>query len=300
MRKITGFTMCLFFFLFNLCFAGKNFQIFSISYILRFKKPIKNVKIKIPFPPELPEQRLLSYRIIPPEVKAILVYNSKYGSPVLWLKNIKTKKVVVTYQIKRYTIKTSFKTYRFYNFKTANIQNFIFKNYPLSLKAGLKKLVKDAGADSGDVLKKVKKLYNFVIEYMTYAHCKKCGDADLKRILKERVGNCVDYHRFFMALCGIAKIPTKFEIGYKIPSEKKEGIIKGYHSWVKVFITGIGWIPLDISEADKHPDLKNFYFGNLDFNRVCLSIGKKFVYPVVMQNEKVLHNYDLKVLFKKL
>ncbi len=103
-----------------------------------------------------------------------------------------------------------------------------------------------------------------------------------------------------MSLCSLAHIPTVFEIGYMIPENKEEGLIYGYHSWVKVFIPNIGWMPVDISEADKHPELKEYYFGNLDFNRVCLSRGKNFIYPVVKQNGKIIHQYDLKIIFKKL
>jgi hypothetical protein len=56
-----------------------------------------------------------------------------------------------------------------------------------------------------------------------------------------------------------------------------------------------GWVPVDISEADKHPDLRQYYFGNLTADRVAFSVGRDlrlvpqqageplnyFVYPYV-------------------
>ena len=35
-----------------------------------------------------------------------------------------------------------------------------------------------------------------------------------------------------------------------------------------------GWIPVDISEADKDPKLKEYYFGNLTENRVTFTTGR--------------------------
>jgi hypothetical protein len=59
-----------------------------------------------------------------------------------------------------------------------------------------------------------------------------------------------------------------------------------------------GWVPVDISEADKHPDLRQYYFGNLTADRVAFSVGRDlklvpeqagkplnyFVYPYVEVN----------------
>ena len=56
-----------------------------------------------------------------------------------------------------------------------------------------------------------------------------------------------------------------------------------------------GWVPVDISEANKHPDLKAYYFGNLTEDRIAFSTGRDlelvpkqdgeplnfFVYPYV-------------------
>jgi len=63
----------------------------------------------------------------------------------------------------------------------------------------------------------------------------------------------------------------------------------------QVQASGKGWIPVDISEANKNPSLRDYYFGNLTENRVGFTVGRDltlvpkqdgsalnfFVYPYV-------------------
>ena len=37
---------------------------------------------------------------------------------------------------------------------------------------------------------------------------------------------------------------------------------------------GKGWIPVDISEANKNPKMKDYYFGNLTADRVAFTTGR--------------------------
>ena len=83
-------------------------------------------------------------------------------------------------------------------------------------------------------------------------------------------GNCSDFHSVFIALCRDLKIPAKFEIGFPLPAEKAAAEIAGYHCWAK-FLDRDRWIGVDISEADKHPERKDFFFGRLPADRVMFS-----------------------------
>ena len=42
---------------------------------------------------------------------------------------------------------------------------------------------------------------------------------------------------------------------------------------------GAGWIPVDISEARKHPELKDYFFGHLSGNRILMSRARDFQLP---------------------
>ena len=90
-------------------------------------------------------------------------------------------------------------------------------------------------------------------------------------------GNCTDFHSLFISAARNLKIPSRFEIGFMIPPRSaagsNSGTIGGYHCWAK-FLSNRFWVPVDISEADKHPDQKEYYFGNLTADRVTFTSGR--------------------------
>jgi len=53
--------------------------------------------------------------------------------------------------------------------------------------------------------------------------------------------------------------------------------VPGYHCWTEFWAPGAGWIPVDISEARKHPELKDYFFGHLSGNRVLFSRARDFL-----------------------
>ena len=62
----------------------------------------------------------------------------------------------------------------------------------------------------------------------------------------------------------------------KADAKVTEGKVGGYHCWAKFLADG-RWVPVDISEADKHPELKEYYFGSLTEDRVQFSVGRDLV-----------------------
>ena len=107
-------------------------------------------------------------------------------------------------------------------------------------------------------------------------------------------GNCSDFHSLFISLARTHKLPAKFEIGFPLPANHGAGEVPGYHCWAK-FRIDTGWVPVDISEANKNPELRDYYFGNLSRDRIAFSTGRDlelvprqagpplnfFVYPYV-------------------
>jgi transglutaminase-like putative cysteine protease len=50
-------------------------------------------------------------------------------------------------------------------------------------------------------------------------------------------------------------------------------------SWADFYLDGAGWIPVDASEAWKHPERRDYYFGHHDADRVALSTGRDIRFP---------------------
>jgi transglutaminase-like putative cysteine protease len=126
-----------------------------------------------------------------------------------------------------------------------------------------------------DSIGKAKELYELVNGRMRYAkEGTEWGRGDLSWVCDSRFGNCTDFHSLFIALARSQKIPARFEIGFPLPPAHGQGEIPGYHCWAKFKPEGSGWVPVDISEANKNPKLTDYYFGNLTEDRVCFSTGR--------------------------
>src|SRR3989338_1196902 len=70
-----------------------------------------------------------------------------------------------------------------------------------------------------------------------------------------------------------SQVPARFKIGVVIPQEAS-GTIPGYHCWAEFYEPSQGWFQVDASEAWKHPELADYYFGARDGNRLLLSVGR--------------------------
>jgi transglutaminase-like putative cysteine protease len=100
------------------------------------------------------------------------------------------------------------------------------------------------------------------------------GRGDITYACDAKKGNCTDFHAVFIGLCRAKGIPARFEIGFSLPTDKPAGEISGYHCWVDAYVSGYGWIPVDCSEAQKHPEQRDYFFGAQDENRVAFSTGR--------------------------
>ncbi len=133
-------------------------------------------------------------------------------------------------------------------------------------------------SSSTTTLQRARALYNRVESHVSYDKSKPgFGHGDVNWVCDSRTGNCTDFHSLFISLARSQEIPARFEIGFPLPPERGMSTIAGYHCWAWFFDQQLGWTPVDISEADKHAELKEYYFGNLTENRVGFSIGRDLV-----------------------
>lgn len=163
-----------------------------------------------------------------------------------------------------------------------------------------------------DLLAAGRSLYEIVEGHMTYDKSKPgYGNGDAVWACDSKTGNCTDFHSLFISLARGKSIPARFEIGFPLPTEKGAGAIGGYHCWAWFHAANHGWVPVDISEADKHPELKGYYFGKLTADRITFSRGRDielvpaseteplnyFVYPHVEVDGRVWPKEKIKLEF---
>jgi hypothetical protein len=126
-------------------------------------------------------------------------------------------------------------------------------------------------------LQKARAIYEYVFRTMRYDKTGTgWGRGDSLWACDSKRGNCTDFHSLFASMARSQKIPSRFEIGFPLPANKHSSEIPGYHCWTD-FYDDSTWVPIDISEAWKDQNKKDYFFGHLDVNRVEFSKGRDIV-----------------------
>jgi len=161
-------------------------------------------------------------------------------------------------------------------------------------------------------LDKAHAIYDYVFTTMRYDKTGTgWGRGDVLYACDARKGNCTDFHSLFIAMARSQGIPARFEIGFPLPPDKHGAEIAGYHCWADFFDPQHGWVPVDISEAWKHQEKRDYFFGAHDANRVQFTMGRDlelnpkqegaplnyFVYPYVEVGGKEFPNVSTAFLF---
>jgi transglutaminase-like putative cysteine protease len=168
-----------------------------------------------------------------------------------------------------------------------------------------------AGVKGGDY-DKGRAIYDYVLANMKYDKSGTgWGHGDTLYACSAKHGNCTDFHSLFISMARSQNIPSRFEIGFPLPTDKHAGDIAGYHCWADFYTKNRGWVPIDISEAWKHPEQREFFFGHWDDNRVQFSVGRDitlspkqdgaalnyFVYPYVELDRQEYSNVSMHFSF---
>ena len=129
-----------------------------------------------------------------------------------------------------------------------------------------------------DAMAKARVLYDVVNSHMHYRKDRPgWGRGDSVWACDSKFGNCTDFHSLFISLARSQKIPAKFEIGFSLPQMPGGGEVAGYHCWAFFRPAGKSWVPVDVSEANKDPKQRDYYFGNLTPDRVTFSVGRDLI-----------------------
>ncbi len=135
-------------------------------------------------------------------------------------------------------------------------------------------------------LEKARAIYDHVARTLKYDKSGAgWGLGDALYACDVRAGNCTDFHSLFIGMARASGIPARFVIGFPLPEDAAVGEIPGYHCWAEFYIDGRGWLPVDASEASKHPEKWHDLFGGLDPHRVQFTVGRDIQIPSLAQSE---------------
>jgi transglutaminase-like putative cysteine protease len=194
----------------------------------------------------------------------------------------------------------------------ANVARFLQPDRLVPIDGKMKELADENTRGKQGTVERAYALYDFVFRTVRYDKSGTgWGRGDSLWVCDAKHGNCTDFHSLFISLARAEGIPARFEIGFPVPGGS-EGTIPGYHCWAEFYVGGVGWVPVDISEAWKDPKKHDYFFGTLDANRVQFTIGRDltlqpkqngaplnyFIYPYVEVDGKPFEGIEKKFSYR--
>jgi transglutaminase-like putative cysteine protease len=262
----------------------------------------KNVRVWLPVPPSTEDQDVdIVLKNLP--AKAQVDREPLYGNQIMYIHAPAPAQgpltLSVSYKVTRREVRADFSKKPD---SAEKISRFLQPDAMVPVGGKPLKLLKGREVPM-DAVEAARLFYDVVNNHMRYSkEGLGWGRGDAEWACDSRYGNCSDFHSLFISLVRSQKIPAKFEIGFPLPEQRGAGEIPGYHCWAKFRPADKDWIPVDISEANKNPQLREYYFGNLTEDRITFSTGRDidlvpkqdgpplnfFVYPYVEVDGKAL------------
>ncbi len=155
------------------------------------------------------------------------------------------------------------------DFKTGEYdrQSSFFRNYTkferqITPTDDVIKIAKDVTSEHGNYIGKAKKLYDWVVDNISYVDSNKKGN--VARVFQAKEGNAREISFLYIALLRSIDIPSRIITGVY----GEEGRKQKFHSWAEFYLEEVGWIPVDCSKK---------LFSELDNNRIIFSKGENIL-----------------------
>jgi hypothetical protein len=271
---------------------------FNFSYVVRVTPPAgtHNVRVAIPLPSS-DEFQEISEVEIEASVK-VRVHNDKGGAQFAYftMDSSRTQspfQVRVTFHVERYE--------RRIDLASAidppgpfpkGVAAFLRPDKSTPVDAAIASVSREQTQGLATPLEKAHSIYAYVVSTV---HTANGADVDAE----------------FVAMARAAGIPARLDSGFLLPEGQMEGIVSGDQSWAEFYVNGIGWIPVDASQAAQYPAKQDAFFGAIDARRVMISTGhvgdvpsaplssaqNSAVYPSIEMDGKPSPNFSLDFFF---
>ena len=164
---------------------------------------------------------------------------------------------------------------------------------------GVKELADEITKGEKTVLGKAEAIYDYIVENAQRdSTIVGCGIGDVRALLQNPSGKCVDLTSIFVALARSVGVPSREILGIRMA---KEGDITGaYHCRGEFYLPGYGWVPVDPSDvrkvilnenldlADpKVEEARDYYFGAQSETYVDLGSGRDVTLSPVQDGGKL-------------
>lgn len=243
------------------------------------------VDIWLPIPKDSPFQQIKNLSITTPYPYTIVT--GQFGNKLLRIRLVKptTKSVPVEMRFtatREEHIQSNLQESNTSNSQTheSGVEQWLKPDRLVPVDATIKKwaqaVIDSVGAKTD--LQKARAIYNHVISTVKYDKTGMgWGRGDIYYACDTRRGNCTDFHAIFIGYCRAVGIPARFAIGFSLPTDRPTGEVSGYHCWAEFYLNGVGWVPIDASEAAKNPAKRAYFFGAHDENRIEFSTGRDLI-----------------------
>ena len=299
----------------------RTFQFSYKAEIAQIPEGTRELRIWLPYPTTDRHQEIYDVQVTAPG-KATVYTEPQYENTLLYLPVPNPGAGPLTVEVNFKVRRSEYLRRDYASFKPVSVhafdpsmQKYLGADRLVPLNDRIKKIAEEVTRGKKTDLDKARAIYDYTLANMKYDKSGEgWGRGDILFACDAKRGNCTDFHALFMGLCRISGIPARFSIGFPLPDKRGEGQIAGYHCWAEFYVTGYGWVPVDASEASKHPEKKDYFFGGHDENRVQLSMGRDivlrprqsgeplnyFIYPYAEADGKTVKSIKTDFRFKDL
>ena len=283
----------------------------------------KKVDLWIPVPHDTPFQKITDLEIDAPY--AYQIHTAEYGNKALHISLNDPQQSSLTVTMRFNAMREEHVQERLHQAKLLpakevrdpNITRWLKPDRLVPIDGKIKQWAEEVvtAAKAKTDLEKVRAIYNHIVATVKYDKSGQgWGRGDIYYACDARRGNCTDFHAIFIGYSRALGIPARFAIGFPLPADRGEGKISGYHCWAEAYVKGIGWVPVDASEAAKDPARREYFFGAHDENRVEFTIGRDlslnpkqaaeplnfFIYPYAEVDGKPLGSIEKSFAYRDL
>jgi transglutaminase-like putative cysteine protease len=270
----------------------RTFQFNYKAEISQIPDGTRQLRIWLPYPTTDAHQEIYDVQVNGPS-KATVYTEPQYNNSILYIPVEKPGAGPVTVEVDFKVRRWEYLRRDYGNFKPVSahafdpsMQKYLGADRLVPLNDMIRKIAEEVTRGKKSDLDKARAIYDYTLANMKYDKSGEgWGHGDILFACDAKRGNCTDFHALFIGLCRISRIPARFSIGFPLPDKHGEGQIAGYHCWAEFYVAGYGWVPVDASEAWKHPEKKDYFFGGHDENRVQLSTGRDLVLRPRQQGE---------------